>query len=400
MTRDAANDAGDPPPGAAAEPEDRQLVAMRLRQLRRELDWRHRVLDKVQKLASIGLWELDLATGTFLATENIYEMCGIPAGEATRTFDGVIARTHPDDRPLVAQWVRGGADDDRGLVFRIVRPDGAICHLYAERIDGSDGRQSGLVQDITERISSEAELRSAHARAEFASQVKSRFIAQMSHELRTPLNAITGFVDLLLDPSSDPLTGGQRAYLGDIQDAARLLTDLVDDILEMAKLDAGTVQLNFQLVDLEHLLERCARTLVPKARSRGVELSWSCAGGIPTIYADELRLRQVLLNLAGNAIKFTPYGGRVEISAAGDGDGCKLLVEDNGVGMTEDGVRRALEPFVQLDDGLNRHHEGAGLGLPIASRLVELHGGRLVVASEPGRGTCVTVSLPAHSAIG
>jgi signal transduction histidine kinase len=153
------------------------------------------------------------------------------------------------------------------------------------------------------------------------------------------------------------------------------------------------VQINLQLIDVPHLLERCGRTLVPRARSRGVEIAWN-AKGVGTLFADELRIRQVLLNLVGNAIKFTPRGGKVEIHAEQVTNGVRLTVTDTGVGMSEEGIRRALEPFVQLDDGLDRQHEGAGLGLPIANRLVELHGGTMIVESRPGNGTRVIVELP------
>jgi signal transduction histidine kinase len=230
--------------------------------------------------------------------------------------------------------------------------------------------------------------------AQAASWSKSAFLAAMSHELRTPLNAIIGFSELMTSemfgPLGHPNYGG---YSRDIAQSGNHLLSLINDILDISKLEAKKAELTETNVDLAELLRCTVHALGPIAAKAQVTLTLSAAS-LPFIVADERRIKQVVLNLLSNGIKFTPKGGTVSASARADGDGIHIVVKDTGIGMTKDEIPRAFESFTQIDSKLSRKFEGTGLGLPLARHLVELHGGTLNLSSEPGIGTIATVRLP------
>ena len=241
------------------------------------------------------------------------------------------------------------------------------------------------------------DLRRAKDSAEQASRVKSHFVANMSHELRTPLNAIIGFSDVvqsqLFGPLGDPR---YREYVGDINRSGHHLLRLVNDILDLSKLEAGAMEMSNDLVDLHALLPDCVNLVCTQAAANGVALAVEVAQALPPIQADELRLKQVVVNLVSNAVKFSRVGGRVDIAARLAADGCVMLVvRDRGIGMEADEIPIALEPFRQVESSLSRRHAGTGLGLPLAKSLIEQHGGTLRIESVRDVGTSVTVTLPA-----
>ena len=238
-------------------------------------------------------------------------------------------------------------------------------------------------------------------RAEEANQAKSIFLANMSHELRTPLNAILGFSEIIRDKLLGKDVDRYAAYAGDIHRSGAHLLGIVNDILDVTRIEAGKLELREERVAVTALLHRCVITLRELAASSGVHLEGPAHDLGASIYGDKTKLKQILINLMSNAIKFTPPGGRVEIGAEAEphGDGVCFWVRDTGIGMTGDEIRQALELFRQVDNSLSRRFEGAGLGLPLAVKLTELHGGRLEVRSAPRRGTTVSVHLPASRTI-
>jgi signal transduction histidine kinase len=250
-------------------------------------------------------------------------------------------------------------------------------------------------QELERRRALELRLRIAAEQAEMASRAKSDFLANMSHELRTPLNGILGFSEALADGHFGALTPRQRGYIRDIHDSGVHLLKIINDILDMSKLDAGRMTLNEEIVDVAGIAESCLRLVRHRTDAAGIVLSVEAPMSLPKLRADELRLRQIVLNLVSNAVKFTPANGRVSLRMEYGQDGAFLLkVSDTGIGMREADIAIALTPFAQVENFLTRKHEGTGLGLPIVSALVELHGGRLDIRSTPGRGTTVTVALP------
>ena len=245
------------------------------------------------------------------------------------------------------------------------------------------------------RSEREARLASEAMTAELAaaSQHKSDFLAGMSHELRTPLNAIIGFSDVLLEPGVAELTDQQRAYVADIADAGRHLLSLINDILDLAKLQAGRLELRVELVAVPALVEEVLAGVRAEASRRQVALAADVDADLPLVTADPGRLEQALSKLVSNAVHFTGAGGRVEIAATHDDERLRLEVRDTGRGVAPEDRGRIFEAFQQAEPGGERG-EGAGLGLAVAEALVQLHGGEISLESEPDRGSTFTVHLP------
>lgn len=285
----------------------------------------------------------------------------------------------------------------------------------AERADGTrfpvelsvsasevEGRRlyTAILRDVTERRRVEAELLAAKEAAEAGDQAKSTFIATMSHELRTPLNAVIGFSQLLETQAGTAAAGGRQNDLmadcvGAIRQAGEQLLAIIDDILDMARVDAGGLSLVEGSVNLSALIERAVADLRFHATRQGVTVEVMADGDLPPIRGDDRRLGQALGNLLSNAIKFSHPGGPVSLSAGLAADGwVELSVCDRGVGMRQEDVAQALTPFGQIDQTVTRRHEGIGLGLPLALRLVEAHGGTLTLDSAPGQGCTATIRLP------
>ncbi|HJT08571.1 MAG TPA: ATP-binding protein [Stellaceae bacterium] len=242
-----------------------------------------------------------------------------------------------------------------------------------------------------------------HARlaAEEGSRVKSQFMANMSHELRTPLNAVIGYSEMLIeDAEGDRRREQHLADLRRINIAGQHLLGLITDVLDISEIEVGRFELREAPVDLAALLGECSQTIMARAQAAGLALVTELAASMPMVLGDERRLRQIVLNLLSNAVKFTPSGGRIVLAAqAAEEGGIAVSVADSGIGMKAEEIPLALETFRQVDGGLTRRHEGTGLGLPLARTLAELHDGRLVIASAPGEGTVVTVTLPRERVI-
>jgi signal transduction histidine kinase len=246
-------------------------------------------------------------------------------------------------------------------------------------------------------IESEERMQVAKEEAEYANKAKSTFLANMSHELRTPLNAVIGFSQTIKGELLGPVGRPQyREYAGDIETAGRHLLSLINDLLDLSRIDAGKVELREQTCSVEEIIASAAVFCHERATSSSINLNIDVRDDLPTIYADELRLKQVVINLLANAIKFTPPKGSVVVGARRMADGGVVIeVKDTGIGMSSGEIDVALKRFGQVDHGINRKFEGTGLGLPLAQGLVELHGGTLTIASVPKVGTTVRVSLPA-----
>ncbi len=254
---------------------------------------------------------------------------------------------------------------------------------------------AALEQTKGELEKTSRDLSAALDAADAANKAKSRFLAAMSHELRTPLNAVIGFSEVLSMQIFGPLGDARyRSYANDIRQSGHHLLSLINDILDLSRLDAGQSELREEEVDLAELLDDAMRMIEPQAHKAGVRLQKQFEKGLPPILCDARRLKQVVLNLVGNAVKFTEADGVVSVAAKAGNNGIKIVVQDTGIGIAENDMPRALERFGQVDSSLGRKFDGAGLGLPLAKELVELHGGSLTLQSTLHVGTAVTVMLP------
>jgi signal transduction histidine kinase len=256
-----------------------------------------------------------------------------------------------------------------------------------------------LVRQLRWREAHEGELVRAKEKAEAASRAKSEFLANMSHELRTPLNAIIGFADIIKTRLFGPTSERYPEYAGDIANSANHLLSLINDILNLAKLEAGKFQLQEQEVDLAVTVDECLRLLETQVRKGNIRLSVALDPEAVLLYADARRLRQILLNLLSNAVKFTPEGGDIRVTSVRRNGGVAISVSDTGCGIAAADIPKVLAPFGQVESKIRRRHEGTGLGLPLAKQLVELHGGLMTIDSNLDVGTTVTILLPATRVI-
>jgi signal transduction histidine kinase len=310
--------------------------------------------------------------------------------------DGRILVRHPDIEGLTGQsmpvrspWYRlldenGGTYDSPGYFDG--RPRVVSVHPL---------KDYPLVVDVT--IAEYEALAQWRQQASYIAASAGFFLANMSHELRTPLNAVIAFSEIIRDQLMGSESNRYRAYAADIHSAGQHLLDLINDILDLSKIEVGHLELTEARMRILDVAERCITLVSKRAEEGQVELVRVVPPALPDILGDERRVKQILINLLSNAVKFTPPGGQVttllRLTPAGE-----LMVEirDTGIGIRPEDIDTAMMPFRQIDGGLNRRHEGTGLGLPLARRLAEMHGGRLEIESELGRGTVVRLYLPAE----
>jgi PAS domain S-box-containing protein len=374
--------------------------------------------------AGVGVAQIETRTGRFvLVNQHWCNLLGYSADELRGAAGPEL--THRDDRAaeaadtaeLLAGEVRGFSRERRYL-----SSDGSTVwvHLTLSRLWGAGEAPThhvAVIEDITARKRTEAalldtqdELRALMADLEQrvldrtaelarAARAKDEFLASMSHELRTPLNGILGLSEALVEGVYGPFEGRQATALGRIQESGRHLLALINDILDLAKVEAGKIELELERVSLPDLCAESLRVVLEPARRKRIGTTVTLSPGLPTLVADARRLKQVLVNLLGNAVKFTPEGGAIGIEAARTegGAGLRLTVWDTGIGIAPKDQARLFQPFVQLDGRLSRQYAGTGLGLSLVRRLVELHGGEVRVVSELGSGSRFTVTLPTQA---
>ncbi len=282
-------------------------------------------------------------------------------------------------RPFVVQ--SAGAED-RIVEFHVSVPE--------------DGGRVVICRDVTAQRHYEQALREAKEQAELANRAKTEFLANTSHELRTPLNAIIGFSEVLMGEMYGTIGNAKYLeYARDIRDSGEHLLSLINDLLDLAKIESGHYELHEEPLSVSQLIDSCLRLVRERATTAEIEVQKEMDDERTTVFADQRALKQVLINLLSNAVKFTPAGGRLLVSSRHTEDGgLDIAVEDTGIGMDQQEIDTALAPFGQVDSTMSRRFEGTGLGLPLAQRLMENHGGVLEIESTKGAGTTVTAHLP------
>jgi PAS domain S-box-containing protein len=339
-------------------------------------------------------------SATRYVSPQIGEVLGYSPQEYMEIGDEWISMIHPEDLPDVrAAEARSDATGQRFQAeYRCRAKDGRWVWLRDDGVlirptDGGDPYWQTVLIDITDQKRVEAELRKARKEAEQANRAKSHFLSTMSHELRTPLNAILGYADFLLHPAADPVTERQREEIDTIASSGERLLRLINDILDITRIESGEIVLERLPVELPSVLAAALEEITPEAREKGLEVILDVPRALPVVEADPGRLQQVLANLLGNAVKFTDEGAIMLRAIPGE-DGAVIEVRDTGIGIAADDLPHIFEPFRQVDAGMSRRFGGTGLGLAVSCGLVRLHGGTIAVESEPGKGSAFIVALP------
>lgn len=323
---------------------------------------------------------------------------GSPEDLATKEMKRIISSGHESEETFTL------LDGRKIHVRRFPLDKGGHVGVYTDITSGEQAKQKLVdARDEMERRVEERtkDLQRAKEDAEYANRSKTSFLANVSHELRTPLNAIIGFSDMMKLGTSGPIGNDfYESYINFINQAGVDLLALVNDILDISKVEARVLELDEENFDVVKTVMETAKIILQKAQNSGVDLVTDVPNNLPALNADRVRLKQILLNLLDNAVKFTEKGGRIDLSADIDDNGNMIFkVQDNGIGIAPENLPTILEPFSQVQDIMERTHTGSGLGLPLSKTLTELHGGSLGIESKLGQGTTVTVTFPAERTI-
>ena len=359
-------------------------------------------LQEAQSVAHIGHWSYDVKHDRHDWSDECSRIMGYDPNNLIISTAAYLERVHPDDVDRMRSLVRWAQENDENyqIVYRMVHPDGRIVHVreigrVQKDAKGDTEFFRGTLQDVTSEHEAELELIEAKMRAEEGTKAKSLFLANMSHELRTPLNAIIGFAEVITKEIFGPVNNSKYSeYSENILASGQHLLSLINDILDFSRLEADKYELEEEDVSLSDVTQWAQLLLAPKAAEK--KISFQC--DVPedlVLLGDERKLKQVLLNLINNAIKFTPDGGNVSVYAKAHSAGhFSLYVEDNGIGIEERELGTVMRPFVRTMNSVTRSIEGTGLGLPLSKSIVELHDGELLIESTINIGTTVEIRLP------
>lgn len=356
-------------------------------------------LVEAQRLARIGSWEWHPESSQWIWSDEVYRIAGLDPKASFPMHQDLLDIVEPADRERVSEVFRQALATRKPFVIehRIVRPNGSTRHVQQRgepREDSSDPLTFlGTMQDITDRVRAEEAMRKAAIAAEDAARVRSQLLSMASHDLRTPLTAIQGYIEIVVSGGAGETTEDQRELLGIAHRNALQLTALVNDLLDLSRIDAGRLPLWLQPTPIGAAIDRVLETVAPLAAEKGLELCGNVPDGTLAVNADPDRLHQILLNLVGNAVKFTDQG-TITIAARADNGSVIVDVIDTGIGIPSDQLPQVFEEFSQ-GSAEARRRGGTGLGLAIVRHLVDLHGGAISARSTPGEGSTFTLVLPA-----
>ncbi|HAJ89791.1 MAG TPA: PAS domain-containing sensor histidine kinase, partial [Rhodospirillaceae bacterium] len=360
-------------------------------------------LSEAQSIGHMGHWMWRIGDETLEFSSELYRIFGVVPDGFIPTFDNINSMMHRRDRGRIAQSFQRAMIERRNyeMEFRIIRPTGEArfivlqgrCETDAE---GDVSALFGIMQDVTERNQYERELREAKESAERAYAAKSQFLANMSHELRTPLNAIIGFSEMMQRQMLGPIgTEKYLDYIGGIRESGEHLLDMITDILDMSKIEAGKYTLDIEDFNLFKVIRLATHMIEGRALDAQVKIISDIPDNAEMlIQGDRRAIMQMILNILSNAVKFTKPMGQVSISCSSANHMVAMQFTDTGIGIPASKLRYVTKPFEQAANSFTRNHDGTGLGLAITKELAELHGGTLELQSTVGVGTTVTISIP------
>lgn len=365
-------------------------------------------LEDITRLIAEWVWEADADGRLTFVSPRIFELAGtVPQMLVGKRFAELGWFSHSgteDDEETTTAVEPDWGRPFRDAIFKMRNDKGQTRVYLVSGIPFFDKETwalegiCGTARDVTDSLDHATQLHREKEKAETANRIKTEFLANVSHELRTPLNAILGFSDVMLNKVfGDWDSERYQEYVESIHGAGQHLLSLINDIIDVSAVEAGRLDLHVESVNLPEVFSSIQNLTKERASQGGIDLALSGAGDVGDVVADERRLKQILLNLVVNAVKFTGSGGRVCLHAERKDSGAVLFrVTDSGIGMQDDEIDVALRPFSQLHSGAaSQFKEGSGLGLPLTKGLVEAHGGAMTIASAPGKGTTVEVTLPA-----
>ena len=389
-----------------------QNLEERVQKRTSELQLSESRLREAQQIAHLGSWELDVSTRQNSWSIEVFRIFRLDPNVPVPNCEEMLAYFPTDDRIRVLQLIDRAIQlgESFEIDLQIIRADGSWGYVFvkAEAVWNAEDvvtRLFGIVMDISDRKQSETKLQLDNQELMRATRLKDEFLANMSHELRTPLNSILGMNEALQDKIFGSINEGQLKALQTIENSSRHLLTLINDILDVAKIESGQVTLELKATDIDSLCKSSIAFIKQQALTKRIQLIDRIPKNLPEIMLDETRIRQVLINLLNNAVKFTLEGGtitlevsQVQLESSPTNltplNYIKIAVIDTGIGISAENIQKLFQPFIQIDSALNRQYTGTGLGLALVKRLVEIHGGNVELTSEVGVGSCFAINLP------
>lgn len=370
--------------------------------LQRERDDAISLLASVFEVSEVGIVVTDQNSRIVRVNDSFVRIYGWEKDELISTeLSGLVTPDEREHMQTKLERAITSCERDYGEM-KIIKKDGNAANvLYASAtLELSQKRRFQVItiMDITLRKKMEQSLRMAKDQADSANRAKSTFLANMSHELRTPLNAIIGFSEMIFGETFGPLGHDKyKEYLGDIVSSARHLLEIINEVLDMSKIEAGRLELDETEMDIRSLIKAVTRMMDSKIFASDLSISLDMAKDMPNIRADERLMRQVLINLVNNAVKFSKPGDTITVRCYVENKSMHLIVADEGFGIPKEKIQYVMEPFGQVADHAEHQHDrGTGLGLPLAKAMIELHGGDLTLESDIGQGTTIHIIMPAE----
>ncbi|WP_305065641.1 PAS domain-containing sensor histidine kinase [Methanococcoides sp.] len=358
-------------------------------------------LANAQRISHIGNWDWDIVNNKLKFSEEIYHILGMETQEFGDTNEDFLKFVHPDDELFVQDNINKAIYEHKpySIDYRLLLLDGSECTVHEEaevtfNETGQAIRMFGTMQDITIRKQAEDAMFNAKLAAEAANKSKAEFIANMTHELSTPLNAVIGFSEMLLLGTFGTLNDKQTKYANNINSSGKHLLDVINDILDLSKIEAGKMELHINEFFVSDAIGEVEALMIPIASQKNIDLTCNIDIETPTIKADTIKFKQILYKLVSNAIKFTVQGGFVTIGGKISEHLVQIYVEDSGIGISPGDQDKLFNPFFQADSSSTRESGGTGLGLALIKKFVEMHGGKIWVESEVGKGSTFTFRIP------